>query len=144
MTREIIVQRITDALHLLYDREFILIKNKTHEETIATHLAGYLKAAFIPDGWDVDAGYNRDGVDPKKDQDGNLILPDIIIHHRLSSPPRFSPENNLVAIEIKGNWNPEKRTVDAQKLRDLGRRYGYQYIFQIELGERSGQIAEAY
>ncbi len=135
-----ILERLNTALGQLYENESRLIQNHANEETIATHFAGYLKSLFIQNGWNVDACYNRDGADPKKDSRDNLILPDIIVHHQSSGIPRFSPENNLVAIEIKGHWNRDDRNIDVERLKNLKERYGYQYVFQIELNEESGEI----
>lgn len=136
-----VIQKINEALSELYQRDPILIENKTNEPTIVAHLAEYLRPLF--DGWSVDTGYNRDGRETKKDSESNRILPDLIIH--LQTPDREqrnSPENNLVAAEAKGYWNTEDREKDAGKLRDMKSRYGYQYLFRIELGKDAGQLIE--
>jgi len=143
MEKGVIIQKINEALTALYEADGDLIRNKTNEETIVAHLVGYLRPIFFPDGWNIDAEYNRDGKDPKKDSSGNLIFPDIIIHNRTADREnRFSPTNNLVALEVKGYWNKENRDDDTQKLRDIGNRYGYQYLFRIELTKGAGQLME--
>lgn len=119
---------IRSALVKLYDNDIFLINNKTNERSIAACLACYLKAEFSD--WDVDAEYNREGYDPKKDEHQNNINPDIIIHKR-------GTKNNLVAIEIKGYWNGEDRKKDEEKLKGLLRKQGYKYAFRIEL-EKGG------
>jgi hypothetical protein len=141
--KEIIIQRLDSAICQLYKQERVLIENRTNEETITNYLVGYLRLSFRLEGWDVDSVYNRDGKNPKKDSNNTIIIPDIVIHHR--SPERrdrFSPENNLVVVEVKALWNKESREVDSTKLRDMKIRYGYKYSFRIELKENKGELIE--
>lgn len=141
MEEEIVIHNIQDALNDLYLHEADLIINKTDERTIAAHLMHYLKPRFVE--WSVDPEYNRDGKSTKENSFGNRIYPDIIIHHR--TPNRdivYSPENNLVVIELKGYWNKEDRSIDAAKLCDMKKKYGYQYLYRIELNVDDGIIIE--
>lgn len=139
MTEEKIKSHITQALSKLYAHESDLISIQAEEKTISAQLICYLKPYFI--SWNVDVEYNRDGEDTKKNSNEGRIFPDIIIHHRTPyREQKYSPENNLVAIEVKGHWNVENRQSDETKLRDMKRRYGYQYIFRIELDREMGKL----
>ncbi len=141
MTVEEIKIEIHFALLELYKYEGDLIANRTDERTIAAHLACYLKPHFSE--WRVDTEYNRDGIETKEDTQGNPIFPDIIIHHRTPQRElRYSPENNLIALEVKGYWNKKDRAIDRRKLIDIKKRFGYQYIFRIELDKNRGEIIE--
>lgn len=141
MEKEIVIQKMNEALGELYQREPVFIENKTNERTIVAHLAEYLRPLF--DGWSVDTEYNRDGRETKRDSEGNQIFPDILIHHQTPDrAQRNSPENNLVAAEAKGYWNTEDRNKDVDKLLDMRKQYGYQYLFRVELGKDAGQLIE--
>ena len=143
MEREAIIRKIKEALLALYRVDGNLIANKANEATITTQLVGYLRQAFATDRWSVDFDYNRDGHDPKRDSDGRRIRPDIIIHHRTPDrTTRHSSTNNLIAMEVKGYWNKEDRGCDTRKLLDLGRHYGYRYLFRVELGHDEGELIE--
>lgn len=139
MTEEEIIDQIELALSDLYEYEFDLIEIRAEEEAISAQLICYLKPRF--GSWNVDVEYNRDGKDPKENSDGVRIFPDIIIHRRTPDrEERNSPENNLVAIEVKGYWNPKDRGLDREKLIAMKERYGYQYLFQIELKKEYGDL----
>lgn len=141
MEEEIVIHNIQDALNDLYLHEADLIINKTDERTISAHLMHYLKPRFVE--WSVDPEYNRDGKETKENSCGVRIYPDIIIHRR--TPDRaavYSPENNLLVIEMKGHWNREDRNIDEDKLRDMKRKYGYRYLYRIELNVDAGIIIE--
>lgn len=139
MEKEAVIQKIRQALDELYVHDHVLIENKTEEETISAHLAGYMKSLF--DGWNVDSEYNRDGRNTKRNSGGDRIFPDILIHLRTPDRKgRYSPENNLAVMEIKSYWNTEDRNKDTAKLRDMKKRYGYQHLFRIELKENEGEL----
>ncbi|MDD5639202.1 MAG: hypothetical protein PHR47_00105 [Candidatus Pacebacteria bacterium] len=141
MTKKEIKSKIEFALSELYTRDMDLIRNKAEEEAISAQLVCYLKPLF--DSWNVDFEYNRDGWDKKENSIGVRILPDIIIHHRTPNrEERFAPKNNLIAIEVKGHWNTQDRNLDEVKLVDIKKRYGYQYVFRIELGSECGEVIE--
>lgn len=139
MTEEEIKSQIRIGLEELYKQEFSLIQVRAEEETIVTHLIHYLKEGFKL--WSVDSEYNRDGKDTKLNSNGRKIFPDIVIHHRTPNREnRFSPENNLVAIEAKGYWNPQNRELDEAKLIDMKKHYGYQYLFRIEFNSKGADL----
>lgn len=133
--------RLEQAINELYKRDFDLIKIEAEEEAVTAQLICYLKPLF--DSWSVDVEYNRDGRETKNDSAGKQIYPDIIIHHRTPDRvERFSPENNFIAIEVKGHWNAADRGIDEIKLRNIKNRYGYQYLFRIELDSDKGRLIE--
>ena len=141
MTFEQIRDKLQQSLNELYAKEKDLIKNAVHERTIASKLACFAQVLFKD--WKVDSEYNRSGQIAKRDLDGGLILPDIIIHHRTPDLLiQFDPDNNLVAIEIKGYWNGKSRSKDEQKLRDIKTLFGYQYLFRIELNKENAKIIQ--
>lgn len=93
--------RFLVALDQLFKNDAFLLENGAHERSIAHKLAEYLQQQF-PD-WHVDCEYNRHGLYPKRipgienceaDRSSDLVLPDIIIHHR-------NTDDNLLVIEIK-------------------------------------------
>lgn len=139
MFQEEIELKINTGSSTLYKYEGDLIKNRCKEEAICAHLICYLKELFKP--WNVDLEYNRDGFDSKRDSSDNIVYPDIIIHNRTPDRiERFSPENNLAVVEVKGFWNDRDRVLDENKLRDMKETYGYQYAFRLELEKERGNL----
>ena len=53
------------------------------------------------------------------------VVPDIIVHHRLTN-------ENLLAIEIKKDTNPENRFKDHAKLTAFIQQLGYQYTLFVD------------
>lgn len=130
-----IEKAIEGACADLYKRGKHLILEKAHERTIvADFIAPYLRNLFSE--WDVTTEYNREGIDreSKKDLDGNLLIPDIIIH-------KFGPHGpNLVAVQVKGYWNREDRGKDAASLKKIQAKHGYIYLFRLELGRDKHEL----
>jgi hypothetical protein len=129
--QETIGTAINEACVWLYENENAkrLIDEKAHERTIVPgYLLPELKNRFP--GWDVDPDYNREGIDrgPKKDLDGKLLVPDVIIHKRGPKGP------NLVTIQVKGYWNHENRKIDEGSLQRLQAKHHYKYLYRLELG----------
>lgn len=120
-TKDEIFKKISNACVSLYKNQMYLIEEHANERTVAAHIAAYLRELFIE--WDVDSEYNREGElrVPKRDIEGELAYPDIIIHrHGFEGP-------NLVAMEIKGYWNKTNRNDDVQKLLKLQSKHGYMW-----------------
>lgn len=46
MDKEVIIRRMRDGLTTLYESEGELIRNRTNEETIVSHLVEYLRSSF--------------------------------------------------------------------------------------------------
>lgn len=136
LSRHDIEKRISDCCSGLYTSAKHLLDERANERDIAGRLAESLRP-FFP-GFDVDVEYNREGKIgnrvPKTDNDGNLLLPDIVVH-------QHGPlGDNLVAIEVKGHWNKEPREIDEDKLRRLRAKHGYQYLYRLELGREQATL----
>ncbi len=137
MNKQEIEKYINSACRTLYKKEPSLVRNRAHERTLAGVIFCYLRNLFHGKGWDVDIEYNReeDEGDPKCDVNGKMI-PDIVIHKRGLEGP------NLVAIEIKGYWNKTPRKKDKDKLLRMRKKYGYKYLYRIELNEEYYELLE--
>ena len=135
MNEKEVKEKLTKACRSLYDKELGLIRNCTHERTIASQIARYLEPLF--EGWNVDIEYNREGSEekPKRSIDGELLLPDIVIHKRGS---KMGP--NLVTVQVKGFWNKEDRTKDEEDLRKLWSKYKYKFLYRLELKPKSFKL----
>lgn len=59
----------------------------------------------------LDCEYNRNGINPKK-LDGNLIVPDLILHKRKNN------NCNRLVIEFKGWWNGNQKH-DEDKIKGM-------------------------
>ena len=81
--------------------------------------------------YNLDCEYNRNYDDPKRKNNGDLIIPDIILHKRGNN------DNNIVVIEFKGWWSDVKsQKDDIYKLKELVDpcgKYKYQYGYSIKL-----------
>lgn len=128
---------ILAACRSLYKKDYLLIKSKTNERTIAAQLAFYLKPYFK--GFDVDPKYNREGDsgDPKRSMSEELLIPDIIVHKRGDIK-----EHNLLAIQVKGYWNKEDRSKDSKDLRKLKEKYNYHFLYRIELKLKTFELIQ--
>ncbi len=102
MKIDTIMERLILALEILYKKDAFLIKNDVDECSVTHKLADYLQM-LIPK-YNVDCEYNRVGVsgDPKRDAEGGIIRPDIIIH------TRGIQKNNRCVIEVKKETNNDK------------------------------------
>lgn len=119
----------------LYATKKHYIDERAHERTIvADFIAPFLRERLK--GWDVNTDYNREGVDrePKKDLDGNLIMPDIIVHKHGPAGP------NLFAVQVKGYWNRQDRVIDEDSLRRIRAKHGYRFLYRLELGRDKHEI----
>lgn len=113
------------------------VDERAHERTIvADFLAPYLRQEFAD--WNVNTDYNREGPEgdrrPKTDSNGNRIMPDIVIHRRGNGGP------NAVAVQVKGYWNQEDRSIDEGILRRLQTKHGYRLLYRLELGEAEHEL----
>ena len=136
MDAETVRSNLAAASARLYSEQRHLIDIEVHERTLVGLLVEYLRPLFP--GWDINADYNREGNKgrPKQDHLGKLI-PDIIVHTALN---RDGP--NLVAVEVKGHWNPQPRSLDEEKLRRLTAEYGYQHLYRIDLGPETFALVQ--
>ena len=132
---EEIKPRFFVALDQLFKNDAFLLENKTHERSVAHKLAEYLQQQFS--GWHVDCEYNRHGLDPKRipgienceaERSSNLVLPDIIIHHR-------NTDDNLLVIEVKPRKSETVDECDNAKLVEFTKEDGkYRYQFGLFIG----------
>ena len=133
-----IEKAITHAQRLLWKNDTSLFIHDAHERSICFRLAVYLAAAF-PE-FDVDCEYNRNHADRRYqkrvydtelvdlvarnprlgNEDGLMILPDIIVHIR-DSPL------NLLVIEVKKSSSQIPEDKDLLKLRALKEELGYRF-----------------
>jgi len=136
---------LEELLNQFVCHEIELLEINASEQAISNRLARMIEKSII--GWDVDCEYNRNNYDIKKLQyalkdDGNIreraVVPDIIIHHRLTS-------KNLLAIEIKKANNQENRFKDHSKLRAFREQLGYKYTWFIDFytGYNSAAVKES-
>lgn len=136
MNKETVEKIMNDACETFYRNSKNLIDEKAHERTIVAEMLPYLREHFPH--YTVLSEYNREGAiderQSKRDLDGNLLIPDIIVHE-------FGPNGrNLVAIEVKGHWNDEPREIDDAKLRSIQLKHGYEFLYRIELGKHKANI----
>lgn len=127
-----IKSRFFVTLDQLFKNDAFLFESGANERSIAHKLAEYLQHQF--NGWHVDCEYNRHGLDPKRisgiescevEKSSNLVLPDIIIHHR-------DADDNLIVIEIKSNKSDNVDKCDDAKLKEFTKLNG-DYKYQIGL-----------
>jgi len=105
------------------------------ERALVHRLAYHLEVSDFFNGYHIDCEYNRQGDDIKRGADGNIFIPDIVIH------VRGNDKNNLIMIEAKKFNDPEEEiNMAKKKLKDRSDEYGYQYAFFVTFPER--EIAE--
>ena len=95
--------RVQKAKSIFIKENRYLLRHDLNERTISHKFAEALQDQFP--GWHVDCEYNRRGEKAKR-QGGQLVRPDIIIHHR------GVPEN-LLCIEAK----KEGESLDDDKIK---------------------------
>ena len=129
--QQLLYQLINQSLDDLYRNDEYLISHKASERDLTFHFTTYFKDHMRTTSiaqYNVDCEYNRDGDDSKQ-IDGDKVYPDFIVHRRGSN------EDNLLIIEFKTWWNPNK-TNDIEKLKNMMNeqyRYKYKYAYSIVL-----------
>lgn len=131
---------IEKALDKLYKEDYnslICLNHKKHVGERACvfrfgiYFSQILKREKQFKGYNLDCEYNRNYDDPKRKNNGDLIIPDIILHERGNN------DNNIVVIEFKGWWSDVKsQKDDIYKLKELVDpcgKYKYQYGYSIKL-----------
>jgi len=125
MPNDEIQTKIDEAINKLLTKDKILLQNDSSERAITHKLACYLEEHF-PE-WDIDCEYNRNMLNVKMLKDtcrssdnnnGSPVLPDIIIHKRMTN-------ENYIVIEVKKTTNPETDDCDKQKLLAFRNELGY-------------------
>lgn len=138
--RTSIKRLIEKALDKLYKEDYNSLICLNHEKHVGEracvfrfgiYFSQILKREKQFKGYNLDCEYNRNYDDPKRRNNGNLMIPDIILHKRGNN------DNNIVVIEFKGWWSDVKsQKDDIYKLKELVDPYGkykYQYGYSIIL-----------
>lgn len=126
---------INGICEVLYKENKQVIDRHLHERGIVSdYIAPSLRSSFPK--FDVNVEYNREGVDidPKKDLAGKDIIPDILVHKQMTD------DFNLVALEVKGYWNKEDRSIDEDKLRRLDDMHPYKFLYRLELNKEKHEL----
>ena len=153
MNNQEILDKIEQAINLLFENEEDNLKRGLNELNISNHLTFYLKPLF--EDYDVDPEYNGD-IDKPNDRkaldiaknrirevgrtpnelENYKLSPDIIIHRRRSN------EFNLAVIEVKKDVHSQKfKDFDLIKLEHLtinhlGNHYNYNLGIAIIFGTK--------
>ena len=132
LVKEIIEQAAYEVVKEQHDH----LKRGRVERTFATDFRDKLIPYFQHGSIKVDSPYNKH-FNAAKRLDGSVIELDIAIHER------GMDENNLVAIEIETNNNPQRD--DIWKLKGLTQGldgYGYRLGFYLAVGikKKAGEI----
>ena len=138
--RTSIKRLIEKALDKLYKEDYNSLICLNHEKHVGEracvfrfgiYFSQILKREKQFKGYNLDCEYNRNYDDPKRRNNGDLMIPDIILHKRGNN------DNNIVVIEFKGWWSDVKsQKDDIYKLKELVDPYGkykYQYGYSIIL-----------
>ena len=139
--KKIPIKRLIEkALDKLYKEDYNSLICLNHEKHVGEracvfrfgiYFSQILKREKQFKGYNLDCEYNRNYDDPKRRNNGDLMIPDIILHKRGNN------DNNIVVIEFKGWWSDVKsQKDDIYKLKELVDPYGkykYQYGYSIIL-----------
>jgi len=129
---------LEEVLGRFVTEEISLLQVNASEQSISNRLARIIESSI--DGWDVDCEYNREMYEIKKlkyaltegtEIESKAVVPDIIIHHRLTN-------ENLLAIEIKKVNNHENRFKDHSKLKAFREQLGYKYTWFVDFNTSKG------
>lgn len=138
MKRADVVAIVEKAVHRLLEEQPALLQLKVNEQTVAQHIAGYIREA-IPKELSVDVEYNRHRtgkkvllLPPKDAPNGKpvstVVRPDIVVHER------GTDTHNVVALEVK---KPGTNLAhDHAKLQALKEQYGYLCAAHVIVGMR--------
>lgn len=123
---------VSRALEKLVERDKDLFHIDASEWAIAHRFAVYLEGE-LPQDWNVDCEYNRQGSEGKAKAlgDGGRIRPDIIIHHRT----RLQLEHNLLVIELKKYEDDADliKALEYTKNPDGEQHFQYQYGLALSI-----------
>jgi len=135
-----IEQALQSAIFGTYAVEGDLIEDGASERSIVFHIAARLERCVELWGapWRVDTDYNRQHDKPTVAKFMNSfegrrvrVLPDIVVH----DPSEFSPEANLLAVEVKKSTNRTGRKVDYWRLNNFRFSLHYQHAVFLELSK---------
>lgn len=138
MNDEEIIQVVENALKQVATEQKRLLKTGRVERSFSTRLRDKLLPIFQTDTITVDAPYNRHGKETKRLNGGAIEL-DFAVHEP------FTDANNILAIEIETNNNPDKDDINkliglTQGDGDYKYRLGLFVVFGIKL--KAGEILE--
>ncbi len=132
MERLEIEKSVRRALDMLFARDDALLRRGGAEWSIAHRLAVYLEESFP--SWNVDCEFNRQGRDDdkKRTSTGDLVRPDIIVHHRT----RVEKEHNLLVIELKyaASARDSEKACEYTAPPTGERKFQYQFGLTVLLG----------
>lgn len=144
---------------MLWTEDYTLLVHDAHERSICARLAFYLAQEFPQ--FDVDVEYNRNHADlryqkrihstdlidlisPQSrtgDEDGLMVLPDVIVHIRDSA-------FNLLVVEAKKSSSQIPEDKDLAKLQALKEEleYRFAYFVRFSVGDKlvKGGVAAAH
>lgn len=127
---------VVKATQRLIDEQRALLDLEVGEQTIAQHIAGYIREQ-IPKELSVDVEYNKHLLEkkvlllppkgsPNAEPIPTIVRPDIVVHER------GTDRHNMVALEVKKPG--ENLAHDRAKLEALKRQYGYLLAGHIIVG----------
>lgn len=159
VSKERVELAIQSAQERLWDEDRILLKLDAHERSVCFRFAVYLAEQF-PE-FDVDCEYNRNHAEHDYlkrlkdenlfeivgresrfgDEDGLMIMPDIIVHVR-------DKPMNLLVIEVKKTSSLIPEYIDLFKLKALKEELGYRFArfikFEVGEGADRGGISDSF
>lgn len=128
---------LKNSIEKVYQESPSLLEKKGIEQAIVfrvgIHLHSMIKEENALARYHLDCEYNKKGDNPKKDINGNVIRPDLLIHKR-------GEDNNILAVEFKGGWNQKNIDNDKDKLCNLthpAQGYAYQLGILVILNKDS-------
>ena len=133
----VIKEKINKVIKKLCKDDNYLLEHSASERSISHRFARYLEEQFAGEGWDIDCEYNRLGEAEKKlywrefGEKPNLVLPDIIVHHR-------GKTENLLVIEIEKTIQYDHTDKDFKKLKAFLSENDYRYRFSLFLKFNTG------
>lgn len=119
-----LAEKLFVGIDSIIKNDFFLIDAGVSERCICAHLACYLKPYF-PE-WHVDVEYNR-SEELTKRANGNIVVPDLIIHRR-------NTNQNFFVLEMKIGDEPNPDEEDVRKLAHMVRDHHYLYAAFLRLG----------
>jgi hypothetical protein len=134
---------LVDALMRFAVRHEQLLALRAGETVLSARLAVHL-ASVVPDEWDVDAEYDREGaswvqkirIPATSGGMARRMRPDVVVHVR----GQRGPESNLLVVEMKRRWSGSGNAADLAKAQTAIGRIGYQYAVVLGMCEQEPRI----
>lgn len=134
---------VENSVARLLREEAELLTLKVGEQTLAQHLAAYIRAG-VPKELAVDVEYNRHGHGKKEllitpnggsESVPTVVRPDIVVHSR------GNDHSNILAIEVKKPGTDLSH--DRRKLEALKQQYGYKLAAHVVVGSQGENLVGA-